>query len=122
MNITYTQCKQLSIHSCLREIVSQMSDQPQWITEGHSLEIADIQAIKQGGCASGAFMPAVTYYTANETMAQYGDDILEYIESVLGEIPQPKTGESWSGLAVFYYSYAVELWCSSFDLDGINWD
>ena len=121
MNITYTQCKQLTINHCLRDIVANMTDQPLWITEGHDLEIADIQAIQQGGCASGAFMPAVTYFQAAKIMNDYGDDIFEYIECQLGEIPQAET-ESWSRMAVFYYSYAVELWCASFDLDGVNWD
>ena len=55
-------------------------------------------------------MPAVTYYQALATMAEHGDDVLEYIEDTLGEIPAPKAGESWSGLAVFYLSMAVELW------------
>lgn len=124
IELTYTQCKQLNdLHGAYwRDVVETLDDQPEWITTNQALDIADIQAIQQGGCASGAYMPAVTYYTARETMNEFGDDILEYIESNLGEIPQPATGESWSGIAVFYYSYAVELWAGQFDLHGVDWD
>ena len=71
----------------------------------------DIAAVIQGGCASGAYMPAVTYATAAETMHEHGDEVLEYIEGVFGEIPSPPDGESWKGIAVFYLSTAVETWC-----------
>lgn len=86
-------------------------DIPDWIDQ--DLTTDDITAINQGGCASGAYMPAVTYYTARKTMSDHGDDVLEYIESALGEVPGPKQGESWSGIAVHYLSLAVELWASS---------
>lgn len=123
IELTYTQCKQLTAnYSDLREVVENLNDQPDWITVNQTLDMADIQAIQQGGCASGAYMPAVTYHTAKETMNTYGDEVLEYIEEVYGELPQPDAGESWSGIAVFYLSIAVELWAGAFDLDGVNWD
>ena len=86
---------------------------PDWITQ--DLSPNDIAAILQGGCASGAYMPAVTYHQAIETMGEYGNDVLQYIEDALGELPQPDKGESWSGLACFYLSYAVELHCSEYE-------
>jgi hypothetical protein len=81
----------------------------------------DLAAIIQGGCASGSYMPAVTYHQALETMSEHGNDVLQYIEDRLGEIPQPKNNESWSGLAVFYLSYAVELWASENE-ELADWD
>lgn len=84
---------------------------PEWVES--DITIGQLQSIVQGGCASGAYMPAVTYYQANETMAKCGDDVLEYIENGLGELPAPQKGESWSGMAVHYLSTAVELWASS---------
>lgn len=84
---------------------------PAWINYG--ISPSDVAAIIQGGCASGAYMPAVTYYEAAKTMAEYGDRVLEFIEDNLGELPQPQRGESWSGMACFYLSCAVELWASS---------
>lgn len=60
---------------------------PEWI-EG-DVSPCDVAAIIQGGCMSGAYMPAVTHYDAGQTMAKHGDDVLGYIESDLGEIPTP---------------------------------
>ena len=74
---------------------------------------SDVAAIIQGGCASGAYMPAVTCYDAKQTMRWHGDEVLQYIEDCYGVVAQPATGESWSGIAVFYLSTAVELWASS---------
>ncbi len=85
-----------------------MNTQPQWITE--ELDQDDIQAINQGGCASGAYMPAVTDHQALKTMSEHGDDVLEYIDNQLGEIPAPANLDNWSGMAVHYLSTAVELY------------
>ena len=87
-------------------------DVPPWIDQ--DITPYDVAAICQGGCASGAYMPAVTYYQALETMNEHGDDIFEYIESIQGEILfLTDTAMCWSGMAVFYVSFAVELWASS---------
>ncbi len=122
MELTYTQCKQMSEIGLLRDQIEALNDQPVWITCNQDLDMIDIQGIQQGGCASGAYMPAVTYYTAVQTMSEHGNDIFDYIETLWGEVPQPETVISWSALAVFYLSMAVELWCNQFDLDGVNWD
>lgn len=90
---------------------SEYVDVPDWIES--DITCYDIAGICEGGCASGSYMPAVTYCDALKTMADHGDDVLDYIENALGEIPAPKTGESWSGMAVHYLSTAVELWASS---------
>jgi len=84
-------------------------DVPGWIDQ--DITPADVAAIVQGGCASGAYMPAVTYYKALETMNADGDDVLEYIESTLGELPNVK-GQSWGQMACTYVSTAVEIWAS----------
>jgi len=84
---------------------------PDWIEQ--DICAATIASIVQGGCNSGAYMPAVTYYTALRTMTQWGDEVLQYIEDAYGEIPQPEKGESWSGMACYYLSMAVELWAGS---------
>ncbi len=85
-----------------------MEGQPAFIID--DLDEHDIEAINYGGCHSGAYMPAVTYHQALRTMSEHGDDVFDFIEQHAGEIPVPKTIESWSGLAVFYLSYAVELY------------
>lgn len=91
---------------------------PAWI-EG-DLEYYDVDSIQRGGCASGAYMPAVTYHTATQTMAEHGNDVLQYIEDNLGELPEIPKGESWGGIAVFFLSYAVELWAGQFDVDDVE--
>lgn len=83
---------------------------PAWID--NQITAADIAAICEGGCASGAYMPAVTYSDALETMNDHGDQVLQYLEDTLGDIPTPKEDFSWAGLACFYLSSAVELWAS----------
>lgn len=87
-------------------------DVPRWIDS--DITVSQVAAIVQGGCASGAYMPAVTYYEALKTMGEHGDDVLEFIEESFGEMPTPgKDAQSWSGMACFYLSVAVELWASN---------
>ena len=82
---------------------------PQWLDQ--TISPYQVQSINQGGCEGGAYMPAVTYHQALETMHTYGDAVLHYIDSILGDLPQvPASLESWGGMAVYYLSTAVELW------------
>lgn len=86
---------------------------PAWIDQDVSPN--DIAAIVQGGCASGAYMPAVTYHQARETMSEHGDDVFQYLDDRLGlDQIEPfrarNAPKSWSQLACFYLSTAVELW------------
>lgn len=83
---------------------------PAWIDD--DISPYDVAAIVQGGCASGAYMPAVTYNAANDTMHSWGDDVLDYISDRLGELPMPDPATSWSGMACHFLSIAVELWAS----------
>lgn len=86
---------------------------PAWIEQ--DISALDVESIIQGGCSSGAYMPAVAYHSALKTMQEYGDDVLQYIEDVLGYVPNPKPGESWAGMACHYLSTAVELWASNIE-------
>ena len=128
MELSFTQCKQIrdldpTVYlGDWRDNITDMRSQPDWITCNQSLDLADIQAIQQGGCESGAYMPAVTYYTARMTMAEHGDNVLDYIEEQYGELPDIPKDSSWSGISVFFLSYAVELWAGQFQLEGVNWD
>tara|TARA_R100001086_G_scaffold235182_1_gene157986 strand:+ start:256 stop:621 length:366 start_codon:yes stop_codon:yes gene_type:complete len=93
---------------------------PRWIDQ--DISPSTVAAILQGGCASGAYMPAVTYSTALETMHRHGDShdgVLQYLED-FSELPTPDAigGQvSWSGLACLYVSCAVELWASNIEDD-----
>jgi len=121
--LTFTQCKQIAALQDLRDTVTSMSDQPDWLQHMGGIEdFCTIQAVNHGGCASGAFMPAVTYYQAADTMAKYGDEITEYLTDILGEVPAIGD-DSWSGYMCALCSTAVELWCLQFaGLDSVNWD
>ena len=97
------------------EEIADLVDVPEFIDQ--DITASQVAAIIQGGCASGAYMPAVTYYDAKHTMAEYGDDVLQYIEDRYGETPQPPEGESWAGIACFYMSLAVELWAHGVEFE-----
>ena len=97
------------IWNCETEISELLNvTQPDWIA--YPLTAMDIASICQGGCASGSYMPAVTYHKAIDTMAEYGDEVLQYIDDVLGELPRIRAGESWGGFCCTFLSLAVELW------------
>lgn len=93
---------------------------PGWIDQ--DICVSTIASIMQGGCNSGAYMPAVTYNRAVFTMVNYGDDVLDYIQAQLGETPAPSAGESWGGMACHYLSLAVELWAGDiyYRLEGLE--
>ena len=91
-------------------------DVPAWIDQ--DITVDDVKAIQQGGCESGAYMPAVTYHQALETMNDHGDHVLEYLEGTYIELTPP-AGAHWAGIAVYYISTAVELWASGFDDDEL---
>lgn len=91
---------------------------PKWIDP--LISASTCAAIVQGGCSSGAYMPAVTYHDAAETMHEHGDEVLDYIETIYGsDMPRPEASASWHGIAVFYLSVAVELWASG-EFDGLG--
>jgi hypothetical protein len=101
--------------NCEREIRSLGIEVPDWIDQ--EIVVNTIPAITQGGCESGAYMPAVTYYEARKTMADYGDEVLQFIEHSIGSLPEPPKNSGWDSLAVHYLSYAVELWAFSIESD-----
>jgi nitrous oxide reductase accessory protein NosL len=86
-------------------------DVPKWIDE--DMCAYTLAAIAEGGCNSGAYMPACTYHEANETMAQYGDDVFDYLEKI-GERPEDVFRNlwqiGWSVLAAHVLCYAIDAW------------
>ena len=97
-------------------------DCPEWVDSDYISERCDgrewvhldyLKDLVRGGCASGQYMPAVTYSQALDTMAQHGDEVLSYLWEQYGEVPSPQdcdTFPSWSGLCCHYLSMAVESW------------
>jgi hypothetical protein len=86
-------------------------DVPRWIDS--DITPADVAAILQGGCASGAYMPAVTYHQALATMSEHGDDVLQWLEDYrVAEVldAEKLLSYSWAGMACYLLSAAVEDW------------
>jgi hypothetical protein len=86
-------------------------DVPEWIDQ--EITPSTIAAIVQGGCESGAYMPAVTYWDASQTMSEFGDEVLQTVVDSLGDLPKLPEDVSWSGIAVHFLSMAVDLWATS---------
>jgi len=82
---------------------------PAWIDQ--DITATDIMDIIQGGCDSGAYMPAVRYYDALQTMSKHGDEVTEYVLDHYGELPD-LSDKNWSEMAVTILSFAVELWAA----------
>ncbi len=93
-------------------------DVPAWIEQDITMQ--DVAAIAHGGCASGAYMPAVTYCDARQTMAEHGDEVLDYVNDALGETLRFRDDESWHGVAVSYLSCAVELWAHGVESAAVD--
>jgi len=45
-------------------------------------------------------------------MAEHGDDVLNFLQEVSGELPEHDNDISWNAIAVHYLSKAVELFCA----------
>ena len=102
---------------------------PKWINEESEITVYDLQSIAQGGCESGAYMPAVTYHTALEVMNRHGDDITDSITDLFEDgIKYDIANETWAGFCSKVYSIAVENWVNeqmaiieALNLDGIEY-
>jgi hypothetical protein len=93
-------------------------DVPAWVGE---MSVSQAMAVYQGGCASGAYMPAVTYATALEVMNEHGNDVLAYIEDAGYEDESFSfEGKSWAGIAVAFLSTAVDNYCNGMISDLLD--
>ena len=117
--LTSTQCdKLINAGFDIGKLLYRLNDQPQWlIFMGEIDSIEKIDYILQGGCASGAYMPAVTYYTVNKCIHEHGEDMLEYIHNEydlkLKDLVTDKV-ETFNSLNTTICSMCVETWCASF--------
>lgn len=89
-----------------RELSALGVDVPEWLDQ--DIDCGTLAAILQGGCASGAYMPAVEYHKARATMAEHGDAVIDFLEYVPNK---PELGENtWSSFSCAVLSLAVEVW------------
>jgi hypothetical protein len=84
---------------------------PDYVKGG--VTFSTVAAIYQGGCESGAYMPAVTYYDARQTMAEHGDEIVDDIRDS-GAFDENylaiREDEDFSWYCCRMVSAAVEFW------------
>lgn len=88
-----------------------VTDAPEYVEDWTTY--STVAAIYQGGCASGAYMPAVTYYDARQTMGKDGDAIIDDLRES-GAFDENflaiREDEDFSGYCCRMVSAAVEVW------------
>ena len=47
---------------------------------------------------------------AQETMAEHGSDVLNFITDRCGRLPEPPENTAWRDMATFYLRHAVSQW------------
>lgn len=100
---------------------------PEWLEQMSNIEyFTTLASIAQGGCASGAYMPAVTYHSAKmalfcelgESMVEYAVDFLAEIDSLDQVAIQLKDGVQY--MAAYLASVAVEAWVYEVEQDVLD--
>ena len=103
----------------------EIESQPSFIVEMGAIDsLSDMHAIQQGGCESGAYVPAVTYYTAKKILLEHENEILELINLLhyTDEMTFDMQNETIGQFAVKIVSLAVDVWVGQFDLHGVDWN
>ena len=83
-------------------------DVPPWVDA--EIDIHVVASIYQGGCAGYAYLPACEYVTATDTMAEHGDEVLEYLEDSGVGHELMLRGVSWGALSSHLLMMAIDLW------------
>lgn len=116
--LTYTQAKSIIKYlgrDELETFVENMNDQPEFLQfMGEIDSVYELVSIYEGGCASGAYMPAVTYYTANQCMASDAASSVEDEISEYDEITFKPNEDSFSQFASKLCAMAVESYVHKF--------
>jgi hypothetical protein len=84
---------------------------PSWIDQ--DITIGEVCQIVDFGCASGAYMPAVTYSSALNTMERYSVEVFDWLDDYgpsAKEVLANSGAHSWSSIACDILSAAVESW------------
>jgi len=81
---------------------------PDWIKQ--DILMYQIVNIVEGGCESGAYMPAVTYHEARRTMCLHGNAVVEYLSEYNYSVKWNIEHSTFSNLCTELLSEAVEIW------------
>jgi hypothetical protein len=132
--MSYSKCFKLSFSQCkeiinngdnLRDFLESVTtNQPEFIISMGAIDsIYELKAIKEGGCESGAYMPAVTYSTALKCMYEHYEEIEAIFQDHGYEsIEFDLESETFAGFSSRLVSMAVELWVSSIETDHISYE
>ena len=100
---------------------------PEWLEQLGTIEcFLTLASIAQGGCASGAYMPAVTYYTAKQALfSELGEDMANYAINFLAEVDSLDQvaihlEDGIQYMAAYLASVAVETWAYEIEQDVLN--
>ena len=105
-----THSHEFDINDCGDESVKSFGiEVPEWIDQ--DIICSQVTGVNHGGCESGAYMPAVTYHKALETMNRYGNAVLDYLDDISPGFEIDIEGKSWGGIAVSILSSAVSFSC-----------
>jgi len=74
------------------------AERPEWVED---MTLNDIASIRQNGCTMGS-------RKASEVMAEYGDDVVEWLDNRGHDLPALST--SWTQYACDVLSYAMVVW------------
>ena len=83
--------------------------------EDHADQIATVRSIREHGCESQVYLPAVTHSDAVQTMNEHGDEILDCLDEAEKdgqEVLHILSLSGWHTLACLLVSSAVELWAA----------
>ena len=100
--------------SDVEQFIEKVNDQPDFIESMGAVEdVAELIAIYEGGCHSGAYMPAVTYFTAKKTFIEFEGVLCDYVDGYGLALDLDK-GDCFSNFCAKVCSAAVESWVNSF--------
>lgn len=115
--LTFTQTKTLIENlgrDTVETFINDINDQPEFLKNMGKIDsVSELLAIYQGGCASGAYMPAVTYWSALECMKECSDSVeaqIEHMEEVTWKVSE----ETFAGFCTKLCSMAVEDYVQQF--------
>jgi hypothetical protein len=114
ITLTYSQAKAiLEAELDLRSFITEMNNQPKFLQYmGEITDVSELVAIYEGGCQSGAYMPAVEYDTAKQCMNECSDSVEVFTGEL--EIEFNILKHSWDERAITLCSAAVESYVNQF--------
>ena len=81
---------------------------PPWIAA--DITPSDLEAMQHEELEKTSLWSGQVQPVAQETMAEHGSDVLNFITDRCGSLPEPPENTPWSDMAAFYLRHAVNQW------------